>query len=35
MVKGGDGKMAILQSPVKEEFANLLEKSDNQFNDGN
>lgn len=27
--------MAILQSPVKEEFASLLEKSDNQFNDGN
>lgn len=27
--------MAVLQSPVKEEFASLLEKSDNQFNDGN
>ncbi|WP_342559049.1 hypothetical protein [Metasolibacillus sp. FSL K6-0083] len=27
--------MAILQSPIKEEFENLLEKSNEQFNNGN
>lgn len=27
--------MAILQSPIKEEFESLLEKSNEQFNNGN